>query len=57
MPVIVSFNLPMAWSARRTMFDPPPQSQLIDDWRVCDIDVEEDWIIAESRWHLRLSQP
>lgn len=48
---------PQSWSARRTMFDPPPQSQLIDDWRVCDIDVEEDWIIAESRWHPRLSQP
>lgn len=47
---------PMSWSARRTMFDPPPQSQLIDDWRVCDIDVEEDWLTAESRWLLWQSQ-
>lgn len=48
---------PHSWAARRTMFDPPPKSQLIDDWRVCDIDVEEDWLIAEARWQLGLHNP
>jgi N-acylneuraminate cytidylyltransferase len=48
---------PHSWAARRTMFDPPPKSQLIDDWRVCDIDVEEDWLIAGARWELGLHKP
>lgn len=46
---------PQSWSARRTMFDPPPNSQLIDEWRVCDIDVEDDWLAAEARWRFRTS--
>lgn len=48
---------PHSWAARRTMFDPPPKSQLIDDWRVCDIDVEEDWLIAGARWELGFRKP
>jgi len=46
---------PQSWSARRTMFDPPPNSHLIDEWRVCDIDVEDDWLAAEARWRLHTS--
>lgn len=41
---------PHSWASRVTMFEPPPKSMLIDDWRVCDIDVEEDWLMAERRW-------
>jgi pseudaminic acid cytidylyltransferase len=41
-----------AWGRRRTMFATPTTARLIDDRRVMDIDVEEDWLRAEQLWHL-----
>ena len=41
-----------AWSRRRTMFAAPTTARLIDDRRVMDIDVEDDWRRAEQLWQL-----
>jgi pseudaminic acid cytidylyltransferase len=38
------------WSHRDTMFQDPAKAIIIEDWRVQDIDVEEDWILAEQMW-------
>jgi CMP-N-acetylneuraminic acid synthetase len=38
------------------MFDSPAQGLLIDDWRVQDIDDEEDWLNAELLWRLNESK-
>ena len=44
------------WMTRETMFDSPAQGFLIDDWRVQDIDDEEDWLNAELLWRLNESK-
>lgn len=41
-----------AWRCRRTMFSAPATAKLIDDRRVMDIDVEDDWQRAEQLWQL-----
>jgi pseudaminic acid cytidylyltransferase len=43
-----------AWRTRKTMFDPTPLGKVVEDWRVHDIDVEEDWIHAELIWRARI---
>jgi CMP-N-acetylneuraminic acid synthetase len=43
---------PGSWEQRATVFDSPLFAQQIDDHRVCDVDVEEDWQRAELLWSL-----
>lgn len=40
------------WESRVTMFDPHPTAQIVESWRVRDIDVEDDWQVAERLWHV-----
>lgn len=41
-----------SWQTRTTMFDAPTSGLLIDDLRVQDIDVEDDWHNAERLWRV-----